>query len=55
MNVSINNNIQGVINVGTERKSTYDYAIKRNPNVKSTTLDQEKDFSLNLNKMSHEE
>ena len=55
MNVSINNNIQGVINVGTERKSTYDYAIKRNPNVKSTTLDQEKDFSLNLNKLSYEE
>ena len=55
MGVSINNNIQGVINVGTQRKSTYDYAIVRNPNVKSKSLGQEKDFSLNLNKLSHEE
>lgn len=54
MEVSKNNDIQGVINVGTERKSTYDYAIKRNPNVKVNSLEQQKDFSLNTNKLTDE-
>ena len=42
---------RGVINVGTDRKSIYEYAIERNPSVKKSSLDIPIDFSLNTKKM----
>ncbi len=39
--------IQGIINIGTEKKSIYNYAKQRNKSVKQSTLDTDKDFSLN--------
>lgn len=40
----------GVINVGTDRKTVYEYAIQRNPEVKKDSLPESVDFSLDLTK-----
>lgn len=42
---------RGVINVGTDRKSVYEYAIKRNPDVKKGSLKNPIDFSLDTTKL----
>ncbi len=47
--------LTGILNLGTERKTLYDYATRRNPNVKSVKLEDTnfftpKDTSLNLQK-----
>ena len=39
--------IQGVINIGTERKSVFEYAWKRNKHIKTASLEKELDYSLN--------
>ncbi len=39
--------VQGILNIGTERKSVYEYAKKRNKGVKQNKLNVDKDFSLN--------
>jgi dTDP-4-dehydrorhamnose reductase len=49
--VSTSNHI-GIINVGTKRKSIYDYAKARNPRVEPSNLIISKDFSLNLDKIN---
>lgn len=41
--------VVGILNIGTEPKSLYDYAAKRN-NIKKSQLNNKKDFSLNLEK-----
>jgi dTDP-4-dehydrorhamnose reductase len=46
---SIKSDFIGVMNIGTQRKSIYEYATKRMENVKYTFLDKTKDFSLNIN------
>lgn len=43
---AVESNITGVINIGTERKSIYEYANRRN-NIKSSKINIGKDFSLN--------
>ena len=47
--VSTSNTI-GTINVGTEKKSIFDYANRRNM-VPSSTMSTDKDFSLNIQKI----
>jgi dTDP-4-dehydrorhamnose reductase len=42
---------KGIINVGTERKSLFEYASKRNV-VERSSLPQAKDFSLNVDKFN---
>jgi dTDP-4-dehydrorhamnose reductase len=42
-------NIIGTINVGTEKKSIFDYANRRN-NILSSNMTNSKDFSLNIQK-----
>lgn len=47
----IKSNYVGLINVGTDKKSIYDYALKRNPNVQKAFLNStkpEQDYSLNI-------
>lgn len=51
MDVVNDKEFRGVINVGTDRKSIYDYAIKRNPKVVKSSLGQSVDFSLNTTKL----
>lgn len=51
MDITKNPEIQGVINVGTERKSTYDYAKRRNPDVKMSSLSKSIDFSMDTTKL----
>lgn len=46
--------VVGVLNVGTERKTMYDYAIIRNKNVNKGFNFKPQDFSLNLNKYNNE-
>jgi len=46
-----NREFRGTINVGTERKSLYQYALSRNKGVEPTSLPNTKDFSLNLDKL----
>jgi hypothetical protein len=43
----------GTINVGTDRKTTYDYATKRNKNINKISLDRTKDFSLITDKLNN--
>jgi dTDP-4-dehydrorhamnose reductase len=43
-------NINGVLNIGTEPKTIFDYAYKRNNLVKKVFLKEKKNFSLNLEK-----
>lgn len=50
MDVVNDHEFRGVINVGTDRKSVYEYAIKRNPDVKKSSLGESIDFSLNTTK-----
>lgn len=45
---AIKNNLQGIINIGTKRKSIFDWANQRNKISKSKGI--EKDFSLNTEK-----
>ena len=40
-------NIQGIINIGTERKTMLEFARRRNPEVKDAQFPYERDFSLN--------
>lgn len=47
INICKNKDFKGVINVGTKRKSIYDYATTRNTDIKKSSLHQTKDFSLN--------
>lgn len=47
--------LTGILNIGTERKTLYDYAVKRNPKVigvklQDTNFNTPKDTSLNLQK-----
>ena len=42
----------GTINVGTDRETIYDYATKRNKDIKKVSLGGPIDFSLNLNKLN---
>ena len=51
MDVVNDHKFRGVINVGTDRKSIYEYAIKRNPDVKKSSLGESIDFSLNTTKL----
>ena len=51
MEVVNNREFRGTINVGTERKSLYQYALSRNKGVEPTSLPNTKDFSLNLDKL----
>jgi dTDP-4-dehydrorhamnose reductase len=39
--------IQGIINIGTERKTMLEFARKRNPDVNDAQFPYERDFSLN--------
>jgi len=50
MKVIQNKEFRGVINVGTDKKSIYEYATERNPDVKKIQLGQSIDFSLNTTK-----
>lgn len=43
-------NIQGILNVGTERKSIYNYAMQRN-NIEGKDASIQKDFSLKIEKL----
>ena len=47
INICKNKDFKGVINVGTKRKSIYDYATTRNTDINKSSLHQTKDFSLN--------
>ncbi len=51
MEVVNNREFRGTINVGTERKSLYQYALTRNKEVYPSSLPDTKDFSLNLDKL----
>lgn len=51
MDVVNDHEFRGVINVGTDRKSVYECAIKRNPDVKKSSLGESIDFSLNTTKL----
>lgn len=42
-----NKNFVGVVNIGTHKKSMYEYATSRNSNVERSSLETIKDFSLN--------
>lgn len=53
LKVAKNMNSVGVINVGTEKKSVFDYAIKRNPDILPDRLEKDKDFTLNLDKLNN--
>jgi len=47
----VNSNFIGTINIGTEKKSIYDYAIIRNPDKEKESRKITQDFSLDLNKL----
>lgn len=47
---SAKSNIQGILNIGTDRKSVYDYANQRN-NIEGKDAEFFKDFSLNTEKL----
>ena len=51
MDVVNDHKFRGVINVGTDRKSIYEYATKRNPDVKKSSLKNPIDFSLDTTKL----
>lgn len=46
---SIKSEFIGIVNIGTQRKSIYEYAKKRSETIESTYLDKTKDFSLDIN------
>ncbi len=46
---AIYSDITGILNIGTDKKSLYEFANLRN-NIPPTKLEKSKDFSLNLNK-----
>jgi dTDP-4-dehydrorhamnose reductase len=52
INKVIQSDIKGTINIGTDRKSVYEWANKRNT-VKRGKLDIIKDFSMNLDKLNN--
>lgn len=43
-----NSEMTGIINIGTEPKTIFEYAYRRNKTIKQSMLDSKKDFSLNL-------
>ena len=53
MKVVNNKDFRGTINVGTERKSLYQYALTRNEGVEPTSLPETKDFSMDLTKLKN--
>ena len=42
--------IIGTLNIGTEPKTIYNYALRRNKNIQKSFLEKNKNFSLNLEK-----
>jgi dTDP-4-dehydrorhamnose reductase len=46
---SAKSNLKGILNIGTEPKSIYEFALRRNV-VESSTLSDSKNFSLNTNR-----
>ena len=42
----------GIINVGTDNKTLYEYALKRNPHVKPQTQKEGQIFTMNIDKLS---
>jgi len=42
----------GIINVGTDNKTLYEYALKRNPHVKPQTQKEGQVFTMNIDKLS---
>lgn len=42
----------GIINVGTDSKTLYEYALKRNPHVKPQTQKEGQVFTMNIDKLS---
>ena len=42
----------GIINVGTDNKTLYEYALKKNPHVKPQTQKEGQVFTMNIDKLS---